>query len=199
MSTFVKICGLTDSDSVVAAIDAGADAIGFVFAKSVRQVSVEQALEISRQIPKGVLRVAVMLHPTQEEWQKVSAEFLPDVLQTDAGDLDYLEDAGTVERWPVFREGQELPAAGMPETFIYEGSKSGQGQTVDWQAAANIASSGKMILAGGLNQHNVAAAIRQVRPFGVDVSSAVEALPGKKDAAKIAAFVTAAKTAWGSL
>jgi phosphoribosylanthranilate isomerase len=199
MSTFVKICGLTDSNSVVAAIDAGADAIGFVFAKSVRQVSVEQALEISRQIPKGVLRVAVMLHPTQEEWQKVSAEFLPDVLQTDAGDFDYLEDAGIVERWPVFREGQTLPGAGMPKTFIYEGSKSGQGQTVDWQAAANIASSGKMILAGGLNQHNVAAAIRQVRPFGVDVSSAVEALPGKKDAAKIAAFVTAAKTAWGSL
>ncbi len=96
MSTFVKICGLSDSDSVAAAIDAGADATGFVFAKSVRQVSVEQALRISRQVPTGVLRIAVMLHPTEAEWQHVSAEFLPDVLQTDAADFDYLDVADTV-------------------------------------------------------------------------------------------------------
>jgi len=194
MSTFVKICGLTDSADVDAVIDAGADAVGFVFAKSVRRVSVERALDISQQVPKNMLRVAVMLHPSQQDWQIVAEGFAPDVLQTDAADFDYLEVAGHIKRWPVFREGQVLNARGMPDTFVYEGSKSGQGKTVDWQAAASLAARKKMILAGGLGPHNVAEAVRQVRPFGVDVSSAVEASPGRKDAGKIAAFVAAAKS-----
>lgn len=194
MSTFVKICGLTDSADVDAVIEAGADAAGFVFAKSVRRVSVERALDISRHLPKNLLRVAVMLHPTQEDWQIVAEGFAPDVLQTDAADFDYLEVAGHIERWPVFREGQDLNVRGMPDTFVYEGSKSGRGETVDWQAAASLAAGKKMILAGGLGPHNVAEAIRQVRPFGVDVSSAVESSPGRKDVQKIAAFVAAAKS-----
>lgn len=194
MNTLVKICGLTDSTDVSAVIDAGADAIGFVFAKSVRQVSVEHALDISQQVPKNMLRIAVMLHPTQEAWQIVAEGFSPDVLQTDAADFDYLEVADNIERWPVFREGQVLNTQCMPDTFVYEGSKSGQGKTVDWQAAALLAAKKKMILAGGLGPHNIAEAIRQVHPFGVDVSSAVEASPGRKDAQKIAAFIAAAKS-----
>lgn len=193
MSVFVKICGLSDRHHVSAAIDAGADAIGFVFAKSVRQVSVDQALKITRQVPQEVLRVAVMQHPTQQEWLLVANAFAPDVLQTDAADFEYLEVAEKFSRWPVIREGQAMTTESEPDTFVYEGKKSGQGETVDWQAAALIARTGKMILAGGLGQHNVADAIRQVRPFGVDVSSAVETSPGRKDADMIAAFVAAAK------
>lgn len=194
MSVLVKICGLTDSVDVSAVIDAGADAIGFVFAESVRQVSVERALEISRHVPKHMRRVAVMLHPAQEEWQLVAKGFSPDVLQTDAADFDYLEVADNIERWPVYRESQDMNVESIRDTFVYEGTRSGQGKTVDWQAAALLAATQKMILAGGLAAHNVAAAIRQVRPFGVDVSSAVEASPGRKDAEKIAAFVAAAKS-----
>ncbi len=194
MNTFVKICGLSDTDNVNAAIDAGADAIGFVFAASVRQVSVEHALEISRDVPKTILRVAVMLHPTQEEWESVADAFSPDVLQTDAADLDYLDVADRFAVWPVHREGQVISTDGTSGTYVYEGRKSGQGEAVDWQAASLIARTGKMILAGGLAQHNIADAIRQVRPFGVDVSSAVESSPGKKDADKIAAFIAAAKS-----
>lgn len=193
MNTFVKICGLSDTDNLNAAIAAGADAIGFVFAESVRQVSVEQALEISRNVPNKVLRVAVMLHPTQEEWRVVSEGFAPDVLQTDVLDFDYLDVADYFARWPVIREGQPETTSKMHDTYVYEGNKSGQGETVDWLAAASIARTGKMILAGGLGPHNVADAIRQVQPFGVDVSSAVESSPGKKDAEKIAAFIAAAK------
>ena len=190
----VKICGLSDVHTVSSAIDAGADAVGFVFAKSVRRISVERAVEITRHVPQEVLRVAVMQHPTPEEWQAVADGFRPDVLQTDAGDFEYLEVAGEIVRWPVIREGN-LPTSGcMPDIFVYEGTKSGQGQTVDWQAAGAHALRGKMILAGGLGAHNVAEAIRQVRPFGVDVSSAVETSPGKKDAGKIAAFVAAVKS-----
>lgn len=194
MSVLVKICGLTDSVDVSAVIDAGADAIGFVFTESVRQVSVERALEISRHVPKHMRRVAVMLHPAQEEWQLVAKGFSPDVLQTDAADFDYLEVADNIERWPVYRESQDMNVESIRDTFVYEGTRSGQGKTVDWQAASLLAATQKMILAGGLAAHNVAAAIRQVRPFGVDVSSAVEASPGRKDAEKIAAFVAAAKS-----
>lgn len=193
MTTFVKICGLSDAANVNAAVEAGADAIGFVFAKSVRQVSVERALKASRHVAKKVLRVAVMLHPTAEEWRVVSDGFAPDVLQTDAADFHYLDVADNIARWPVIREGRAKSRAKMPDTFVYEGVRSGQGETVDWNAAATIAQTGKMILAGGLDEHNVAEAIRQVRPFGVDVSSAVEASPGQKDPNKIAAFIAAAK------
>lgn len=194
MTTLVKICGLNDTANVSAAVAAGADAVGFVFAKSVRQVSVEHAQKISRDLSENVLRVAVMLHPTREEWRVVSEGFAPDVLQTDAADFDYLDVADNVVRWPVIREGRLESLKKMPETFVYEGMRSGRGETVDWQAAATIAKSGRMILAGGLAQHNVAEAIRQVRPYGVDVSSAVEAAPGQKDPQKIAAFIAAVKS-----
>jgi len=194
MSVFVKICGLTDAAAVHAAIDAGADAVGFVFAKSVRQVSVANALAISKEVPQGILRVAVMLHPTAEEWKIVADGFAPDVLQTDAADFEGLDVADNVIRWPVLRQGQAEHVVAGTDVFVYEGSKSGQGETVDWSIAATVARSGKMILAGGLGPHNVAAALREVQPFGVDVSSAVEASPGKKDINKIAAFVAAAKS-----
>lgn len=95
----------------------------------------------------------------------------------------------------MFREGGIDEATTLPATFLYEGQKSGQGQTVDWQRAAEIARRGRLILAGGLGIENVAEAIREVRPWGVDVSSAVESAPGKKDPGKIAAFVNAARNA----
>ena len=83
----------------------------------------------------------------------------------------------------------------FPGIFVYEGRKSGMGETVDWETAAAIAREGRMILAGGLSADNVAEAIAKVAPYGVDVSSAVESRPGVKDAARIAAFVEAARAA----
>lgn len=192
MSVFVKICGMTDANAVRAAVEHGADAIGFVFAKSVRRVSAAEAVELSAGVPASVLRVAVMLHPTKDEWREVRDVFRPDVLQTDAADFASLDVADEIERWPVFREGALLPDP-LPPTFVYEGPKSGQGQTVDWSRASDIASRGRMILAGGLGPGNVTDAVRRVAPFGVDVSSAVESAPGTKDPAKIAAFIEAAR------
>ena len=81
----------------------------------------------------------------------------------------------------------------ISHTFVYEGQKSGHGEKVDWKIAANLAKRGQMILAGGLSAGNVAAAIREVAPYGVDVSSAVESEPGRKNPAKIQAFVAAAR------
>lgn len=193
MSLLIKICGLGDEQQVAAAIAAGADAVGFVFAESVRKITPRRARAISQDVPASVRRVAVMLHPDNDQWQEVLQEFQPDVLQTDAKDFDVLDVPDTIERWPVLREGQALHATDT--TYVYEGSKSGRGETVDWSAAARIARNGGMILAGGLAADNVADAIRTVRPMGVDVSSGVESAPGKKDAQLMNEFVNAARAA----
>ena len=199
MSLLVKICGLRNTTDVHAALDAGADAIGFVFAESVRRVSPDEARQATESIPAGVKRVAVMRRPSNEEWLGVLDGFAPDVLQTDIEDFDNLNVPDGVERWPVIREGSAALDGPLPETFLYEGRHSGQGQTVDWDKAAHVAARGGMILAGGLSADNVGAAIASVRPIGVDVSSAVENKPGKKDAGLIREFVDAARAAENDL
>ena len=192
---FVKVCGLTSQEDVASALAARADALGFVFAESTRRVAPELAAKIARDVPAGVLRVAVMLHPTQAEWDKVAQVFRPDVLQTDSEDFGALNVGDDVTRWPVYREAAGTELGEGLETFVYEGARSGRGETVDWQVAATVAHRGRMILAGGLGPHNVAEAVRTVRPFGVDASSSLESAPGKKSAEKISSFVAAAKAA----
>ena len=195
MSLLVKICGLRKADDVKAAVSAGADAVGFVFAESVRRVTPAEAHKLTQYLPKRVRRVAVMRHPTQDEWQQVLETFSPDVLQTDIDDFESLDVPATVERWPVIREGYAGIDGKLPAVFLYEGQRSGAGQTVDWPRAAEIAKRGEMILAGGLGVDNIATAIRAVHPHGVDVSSGVESRPGRKDPGLIQLFIKAARAA----
>jgi phosphoribosylanthranilate isomerase len=189
MGCLVKICGLRHIATVDAAVQAGADAVGFVFAKSVRQVTARHAAFIAANVPQRVLRVAVMMHPTAGEWEEVKAIFCPDVLQTDAADFQKLDVPDEIARWPVIRQGTISDDGELPNTFVYEGKTSGRGEAVDWSFAAGLAARSQLILGGGLRQDNVAAAIRQVRPYGVDVSSAVESSPGNKDPELIGAFI----------
>jgi len=193
MSVLVKICGLRDAECIAAAVEAGADAIGFVFAESVRKISAQDARDLAHDIPTGVAKVAVMQHPSNEEWQAVCETFAPDVLQADIEDLDELEVPAHITRWPVIREGSDAANEILPETFVYEGVASGAGATVDWSLAANLAGSGRMILAGGLNPENVAAAIRTSQAWGVDVSSGVESSRGNKDVELIRNFIGAVR------
>ncbi len=195
MSLLVKICGLRKADDVKAAVSAGADAVGFVFAESVRRVSPGEARKLTQYLPKRVRRVAVMRHPSQSEWQEVLDTFAPDVLQTDIDDFESLDVPESVECWPVIREGYAGIAGKLPAVFLYEGVRSGAGQTVDWQRAAEISKRGSMILAGGLGVDNIATAIRTVHPHGVDVSSGVESRPGRKDPGLIQLFIKAARAA----
>ncbi len=195
MTRLVKICGLRSAVDVAAAVAAGADALGFVFAESVRRVTPAEALAAALPAPRDILRVAVMRHPANDEWQQVLKEFEPDVLQTDIEDFAQLDVPETVLRWPVIREGSDALHGELPDTFLYEGRNSGQGETVDWKKAGEIAARGRMILAGGLDARNVAAAIHAARPYGVDVSSAVESAPGRKDPTMIREFIDAARAA----
>ena len=199
MSTFVKICGLRDASDVAAAVAAGANAVGFVFAESVRQVTPEQANAATQDIQPGVRRVAIMRHPTSEDCDRVLREFAPDVIQTDAEDFLTLQIPDHVECWPVYREGSASADDVPTGVYVYEGPDSGTGHTVDWSRAAGIARHGRMILAGGLAEDNVGQAIRSVVPWGVDVSSGVESLHGRKDHELIKRFVSAVRAAEKSL
>ncbi len=196
---FVKVCGLNSVESVQAAVDAGADAVGFVFAESPRKVTPEQAVEITKNLPSSVARVAVMLHPTEEEWAPVRDVFKPDWLQTDAEDFTVLNVPEEIGSFPVYRdkEGADFDNddTKWPAFILFEGARSGVGQLPDWDHAAQIAHRTCLMLAGGLNPDNVNEAIIRVHPWGVDVSSGIESSPGVKDPAKIAAFVKAAKQA----
>jgi phosphoribosylanthranilate isomerase len=186
---FVKICGLTDETAVEAAVTAGADAIGFVFAESAREVSPERARELCRDVPEGTIRVAVMHHPSQARYRQVVETFGPDWVQTDAEDFDSLPHSGSPVPLPVFREGQTEGRTEFPARLLFEGRVSGSGTTADWGEAGRIAERTELILAGGLNIENVASAVIKVRPFGVDVSSGVEFERGRKDPNRIREFV----------
>jgi phosphoribosylanthranilate isomerase len=195
MSIWIKICGLTSIDAVEAAVRAGADAIGFVFAESPRKVSVRWARELARDIPPTIMRVAVMRHPTQQAWAEVALGFEPDWLQTDAEDFANLDIESGVQRLPVYRDKPdlEIDAVATQQRALFEGPVSGQARQADWKRARSLAGVTQLVLAGGLDEHNVGDAIRQVHPWGVDVSSGVERLRGEKDPEKIAAFIGAAR------
>lgn len=186
---FVKICGLTDASAVEAAVAAGADAIGFVFADSVREIAPARARALCHDVPARVIRVAVLHHPSPARYADVVARFAPDWIQTDADDFEQLSVPAGTTRLPVFRDGATAAVAAWPPRLLFEGHVSGSGRTADWDTARDIAGRSELILAGGLDAGNVAAAIEYVRPFGVDVSSGVESARGRKDPRKIREFV----------
>jgi phosphoribosylanthranilate isomerase len=195
---WIKVCGLSTAAGVQAALDAGADAIGFVFAQSVRRVTPERAAELARAVRARVTCVAVTRHAQQYEIDAVIGEFRPDLLQADAADFALLRLPRRLARLPVLRGDEPAPAE-LPARVLYEGERSGSGETADWQRAAQLARRTHLVLAGGLDAANVGAAIRAVRPFGVDASSGLEDRPGVKSPARIAAFVLAARAAFAEI
>lgn len=199
MALWVKICGLTTADAVDAAVHSGADAIGFVFAPSKRRVSPAEARALSAGVPTSIAKVAVMLHPSQAELEEVLAGFTPDVLQTDATDLERLRLPQQLVTMPVYRDVCEPHLLSAAERILFEGAVSGSGTPANWECAANLTRKYAVVLAGGLTIENVSEAVRRVRPFGVDVSSGVEASPGRKDPRKIQEFIRAARNAAHSL
>jgi phosphoribosylanthranilate isomerase len=184
---FVKICGINSEAAAAAALEAGADALGFVFAESPREVTPERARELAAGVPASVKRVAVLRHPPRALWQRVLDVLAPDWLQTDAEDLAAIELPRGCVALPVYRDGRAPESP--PARLLFEGAKSGSGRTADWEQASMLASRTQLILAGGLDAANVADAIRRVRPWGVDVSSGVEKRRGEKDPQMIHEFV----------
>ena len=200
-----KICGITRVEDALAAVEAGADAIGLVFyAKSSRAVSVEQAAEIVQALPPFVTSVGLFVNMPREQLLAVLQQVPLDLLQFH-GDESPAECEGYGRPYIKalrVRPGENVAAAMAPyagargillDTFV-EGVPGGTGAAFDWSLVPQGVAR-PIILAGGLEAHNVAAAIRQVRPYAVDVSGGVEASKGIKDAGKIRAFVKSVRDA----
>jgi phosphoribosylanthranilate isomerase len=195
---WIKICGLTTADAIEAALAANVDALGFVFAKSVRQLTPDMAAKLAAPARGRAKCVAVTRHPAQRDVDEILQGFSPDILQTDAADLRLLRLPAQLQYLPVLRDADvaadaSLDAAGMPLRLLFEGASSGAGIPCDWTVASRLVRRTELVLAGGLRPDNVAAAIEAVRPFGVDVSSGVEARPGVKSPAAITHFVQAVR------
>jgi phosphoribosylanthranilate isomerase len=191
---WIKVCGMTTPEAVRAALDAGVDAIGFVFAESKRRVSTERASELAQPARGRARCIAVTKHPTQSEVDEIVELFRPDALQTDWQDLQTLRLPRELSVLPVLRTigGEPNP---LPGRVLFEGPVSGTGVPTDWPSAHAMARRTQVILAGALSPANVAAAIAEVQPFGVDVSSGVESSPGIKSPQIISSFVSAVRAA----
>ncbi|RVX40636.1 phosphoribosylanthranilate isomerase [Nonomuraea polychroma] len=195
---YVKICGLTEPGHVAAAVEAGADAVGFVMTRSPRQIAPERAAELAALVPGHVLTVGVF---RGEDPGTVRAAALTSGVRAvqlhgrhPHGDFTALKDLGAVLIRAVDAEADLRCGAYDEDLLLVDAPHAGSGLPWDW-AAIRGRPSGHWLLAGGLTPANVTEAIAAAEPWGVDVSSGVEASPGVKDPALIKAFVKAVRDA----
>lgn len=193
---WIKICGLRTREAIEAAAGAGANAVGFVFhAASPRNLALDAAHALQRAVPADIERVAVFMHPGQALLDAVLSAIQPDWVQADASDLAGLSLPAAQRVLPVLRDGAASLGPLLLPRCLFESPSSGSGERADWTAAARVARTTELVLAGGLDPSNVGEAVRAVRPFGLDVSSGVESSRGIKDAARIREFIRAARAA----
>lgn len=198
----VKICGITNIEDALHAAGCGADALGFVFfEKSPRCLTPEAARGIIAKLPPFVAAVGLFVNESPERIRQIADFCGLDLLQLhgDEGpaDCDYaprrvvkalrVKDAASLEGHAAY-----AVSALLLDAWVV-GAYGGTGERFNWELAAAVARQRPVILAGGLTAENVAEAVRTVRPYGVDVSSGIEASPGKKDPAKVEAFIRNAK------
>ncbi|MBI5778249.1 MAG: phosphoribosylanthranilate isomerase [Planctomycetes bacterium] len=193
----VKICGITNYRDAADAIDCGADVLGFILARSPRQVTPDEAQRIIRKLPASVIKVGVFVDAPIEKVRSAMKYCGFNLVQ-----LHGREDREYCRRlYPyvlkVFRDKtpgviRSIRSYGAG-IFMLDSGQGGTGKLVDLKIARGAAKLGNMILAGGLTPDNVAGVIKSIKPYGVDVSSGVEKKPGKKDKKKVAAFIDVVK------
>ena len=203
-STFIKVCGITRVSDALHAVEHGATALGFVlWPRSPRAITVDRAAEIIAELPSHVIAVGVFVNEPIDSIRSAADRAHLTAVQLHGDEPPAYADALD---WPVFRavsvEEIDLAAdAWSADTALLVDNidpvrRGGTGSAVDWTRAAGVAKTRKVVLAGGLTPENVAIAIRAVQPFGVDVSSGVEAAPGVKDLDKVAQFIANARFAF---
>ncbi|ACX52275.1 Phosphoribosylanthranilate isomerase [Ammonifex degensii KC4] len=202
----VKICGIKDRESALAAVEAGADALGFVFAPSSRQVTPSLVREVVASLPPFVAAVGVFVDAPLEIVRELVEELRLSAVQLHGRETpEYLQKLKALTRVAVikaFRVATPDDLSGVEEypadAYLFdtkvEGQMGGTGKSFDWEILRGRSFRAPVILAGGLSPENVEPAIRIVRPYAVDVSSGVET-KGRKDPAKIRAFIARVKEA----
>ena len=191
--TKVKICGLSTKEAVKTAVSAGADYIGFVFAPSKRQVTLEQAAELAKFIPSHIQKVGVFVSPSRAELLEAVDKVGLDLVQVHGQVADDLfEDlpCASIQAVQVDRDGH-VPNS-QADYLLFDAPVAGSGQTFDWGRLDTTELAQPFFIAGGLNEDNVARAIQHFSPFAVDVSSGVET-DGQKDHEKIRRFIERVK------
>ena len=191
--TKVKICGLSTKEAVKTAVSAGADYIGFVFAPSKRQVTVEQAIELVKFIPSHIQKVGVFVSPSRAELLEAVDKVGLDFVQVHGQVVDKLFEnlpCGSIQAVQV-DEGGHVPNS-QANYLLFDAPVAGSGQTFDWGRLDTTELAQPFFIAGGLNEDNVARAIQHFSPFAVDVSSGVET-DGQKDHEKIRRFIERVK------
>jgi len=198
----VKICGITNLEDALMAVEAGADALGFVFFRgSPRCISPEQAAAIICRLPPFVQTVGLFVNEEPATVNSVADQCRLDLVQLHGEESPgycttvnrriikafRVKDASTLDMMPNYRVAACLLDAWSPAAH------GGTGTTFNWEIAARAAASHSIILAGGLTPENVAGAVATVNPYAVDVSSGVESAPGKKDAGKVSRFIRSCK------
>ena len=197
----VKVCGITNLEDALAAAEMGADALGFVLASSPRQVSPEDLRHLVAELPPLILKIGVFVDSPLDEVRRIMSDCGLNLAQLHGSESpEYCEalfpraikafqvkDATVLKQLPLYRASAYLLDG------YHSKLKGGSGQSFDWEIAQQARGLGRIILSGGLTPENVARAIAIAEPYGVDVSSGVEARPGKKDHGKLAAFIQAVK------
>lgn len=197
----VKICGITNLEDARAAVDCGADMLGFVFAPSARCVSPETVARITSALPRGITRVGVFVDAQLERVGEIAQMCNLDLAQLHGSETKDYARRLTIPFVKAFRAQDESVLSRIADfgadTFLLDSyhpdKPGGTGRKLDLTIAARASRLGRMILAGGLNPDNVAEAVIRANPYAVDVSSGVELSPGKKDHGKIRMFITEAK------
>jgi phosphoribosylanthranilate isomerase len=201
---FVKVCGITNTPDAHAAAAAGADAIGLIFAPSPRQVSVDEAREISASLPESVIKVGVFVNAAPEEVLRFAREVGLDYAQLHGDEgpevVAAVRDGGVhVIKAVRVRDAGSLEDLERYGADLYlldaysERARGGTGERFDWNLAKTLIGRDNIVVSGGLNPENVAEAIKAFEPFGVDASSSLEDSPGEKNDERVRRYVSAAK------
>jgi phosphoribosylanthranilate isomerase len=198
---FVKICGTTSEEDALLAVAMGADAVGFIFAPSPRQIAPSVAGDIAKRLPSEVLTVGVFRDQSPQRVVEIMEQTGLRAAQLHGRETP--EDTAWVRRRvrtviKVFSAGDPAvsdAAAYGADVLMLDAASPGSGQVFDWRLAEGVPAGQRLLLAGGLGPDNVAEAIAKVHPWGVDAASGIESTPGKKDPRKLRAFIAAAKAA----
>jgi phosphoribosylanthranilate isomerase len=201
---FTKVCGITNPGDARVATDAGADAIGLIFAESPRTVDVEEARKVSLALPNDVLKVGVFVDAEPEEVLRIAHELGLDLAQLHGDEAPETVAAIRGAGLPVMKAVRVRNAEALGALERYEADlilldawsarvRGGTGETFDWTLAKSVQGRDNIVVSGGLTPENVREAIEFFEPYGVDASSSLEERPGKKSGERVRRFVRAAK------
>jgi len=198
---FVKICGITNEDDALFAVAMGADAVGFIFAPSPRQIAAQVVYDITRRLPPEILTVGVFRDEHPSRVVEIANRSGVKAVQLHGHETpEQSREIAHNVRYVIKAFGADSPHLARADQYgtdlvLVDAPNPGSGKVFDWRLAHEVPDGLRLILAGGLDADNVADAIEAVEPWGVDVASGVESSPGRKDPSKVRRFISNARAA----